>query len=88
MYGKDSEILKSYKTILSPIRGANQMIILLLAIEGFIVYILNEFFAKKKYEDTNVPLCLFNDFPYKYLNDEKSESKVGRVLGHNSITPN
>jgi len=24
MYGKDSESLKSYKTILSPIRGPNQ----------------------------------------------------------------
>ena len=25
MYGKDSESLKSYKTILSPIRGSNQL---------------------------------------------------------------
>ena len=88
MYGKDSESLKSYKTILSPIRGVNQMIILLLAIEGFIVYILNEFFAKKKYEDTNIPLSLFKNLPYKYLNDKKSESKVRRVLGQHSITPN
>ncbi len=63
------------------------MIILLLAIEGFIVYILTEFFAKKKYKDTNIPLYLFKDLSYKYLNDKKIESKVRTVLGQCSIIP-
>ena len=54
----------------------------------FISFIVNEIFAKKKYEDTNIPLCLFKNLPSYPLNDEKSESQVRIVLGRHSITTN
>lgn len=64
------------------------MIRLLVPDEEFISFIVNRIFATKKYEDVAILFYVFKNVPCKYLDVEKSESKVRRVLGQHSITPN